>query len=56
MLKTSVIIPTYNRESDLKNCIRSIIGQTVKPSELIIVDDGNLPAPPFKEECEEADP
>lgn len=53
MLKTSVIVPTYNRESDLENFIRSIIGQTVKPSELIIVDDGNLNDPPLKKECDD---
>ncbi|OGH05872.1 MAG: hypothetical protein A2W22_02785 [Candidatus Levybacteria bacterium RBG_16_35_11] len=34
----SIIIPTKDRTDDLKNCVRSIIKQTVLPQELIIVD------------------
>lgn len=49
-LKTSIIIPTYNRPSELKDCIHSILLQTVKPDELIIVDDGQLNEFPFKNE------
>jgi len=52
MLEVSIIIPTYNRPSDLKECVRSILGQTTKPRELIIVDDGYLEELPFKNECE----
>jgi glucosyl-dolichyl phosphate glucuronosyltransferase len=53
MLRASVIIPTYKRTAELTNCIRSILGQSEKPSELIIVDDGDLADPPLKKECTE---
>ena len=42
MLDISIIIPTYNRPEELRNCLASILEQTVLPGELIIVDDGNL--------------
>lgn len=41
-MKFSIVIPTYNRERDLDNCLNSILVQTRKPSEVIIVDDGDL--------------
>ena len=37
----TVIIPTYNRENFLKRTIDSILSQTFKDFELIIVDDGS---------------
>lgn len=37
-LTVSVIIPTKNRANDLVNTIESLAGQTVIPSELIIID------------------
>tara|TARA_B100001250_G_scaffold391632_1_gene392712 strand:+ start:263 stop:1099 length:837 start_codon:yes stop_codon:yes gene_type:complete len=40
-LKVSVIIPTYNRKHTLSRAIESIISQTIKPLEIIIVDDGS---------------
>ena len=52
MPSTSVIIPTYNRPKELTDCIQSIIEQTVKPNEIIIVDDGNLQEFPLKDKCE----
>ena len=41
MQSVSVVIPTYNRGELLKLTIRSILGQTVAPLEIIIVDDGS---------------
>lgn len=52
MFKTSVIIPTYNRPKELLDCVQSILKQTIKPYEVIIVDDGNLLELPLKEKCE----
>lgn len=42
----SVIIPTHNRIEDLKKALNSVFTQTVLPSEVIVVDDGSLPAVP----------
>lgn len=37
----SIVLPTYNREKELKNSVQSILNQTYKHFELIIVDDGS---------------
>ena len=42
MPKISVIIPVYNTEQYLKECLDSIIGQTFKDIEIICVDDGSV--------------
>jgi glycosyltransferase involved in cell wall biosynthesis len=39
--KTSVIIPTYNRAEVLPSAIESLLTQTYKDFEIIIVDDGS---------------
>ena len=40
-MKVSVVIPTYNRKHTLTRAIESILSQTIKPLEIIIVDDGS---------------
>ncbi len=37
----SVIIPVYNRENYIEECLSSVINQTYKALEIIIVDDGS---------------
>lgn len=37
----AVIIPAYNAEKDIENCIKSLLRQTYKAKEIIIVDDGS---------------
>ena len=37
----SVIVPVYNVEQYLRKCIDSIISQTYKNLEIILVDDGS---------------
>lgn len=39
--KISVIIPTYNSWRTLKECVASLLRQTVRPSEIIVVDNGS---------------
>ncbi len=40
----SVIVPVYNVEAYLTRCIESIVGQTYRDLEIILVDDGSLDA------------
>jgi len=44
MIKVSVIIPVYNGEKHLRQCMDSICGQTLKDIEIICVDDGSTDA------------
>ena len=39
--KISVIVPVYNVENYLRRCVDSIINQTYKNLEIILVDDGS---------------
>ena len=41
MSEISIIVPVYNVEQYLENCIESILNQTFKDFELILVDDGS---------------
>lgn len=40
-MKISVIIPTYNEEKVIKECILSLKNQTLRDVEIIVVDDGS---------------
>ena len=40
--KVSVIIPVYNVEEYLRECLDSVINQTLKEIEIICVDDGSI--------------
>lgn len=39
--KISIVVPVYNTEQNVSECIESILGQTHKNIELILVDDGS---------------
>ena len=39
--KVSVIIPVYNAEAYLPECVRALCGQTLKEMEFLFVDDGS---------------
>ena len=41
MIRLSVIVPVYNVEKYLKKCIESILAQSFKDFELILIDDGS---------------
>lgn len=39
--KVSVIVPVYNVEDYLEDCMKSLLGQTLKEFEIILIDDGS---------------
>lgn len=41
-MKISVVVPVYNTEKYLAICVESLITQTIKPFEIILVDDGSI--------------
>src|SRR3990167_11506106 len=40
-MKVSVIIPTFNEEKDIVECLESLKNQTLKALEIIVIDDGS---------------
>ena len=41
--RVSVILVTYNRPKDVKEAVESLLNQSVKPFEVIVIDDGSAP-------------
>ena len=41
MIKVSVIVPVYNTSKYLEKCIDSLINQTLKEIEIIVINDGS---------------
>ena len=50
-IAVSIIVPIYNKEPYLKECLDTIVKQTLKEIEIILVDDGSVDK--SKEICEE---
>ncbi len=44
--KISIIIPVYNTEKYLRQCIDSVVSQTYPNKEIVLVDDGSLDSSP----------
>ena len=40
--KVSVVVPVYNVEKYLRQCLDSLVNQTLKEIEIICVDDGSV--------------
>lgn len=40
-IKVSIIIPIYNAEKYLEQCIASAVNQTLKETEIVLIDDGS---------------
>lgn len=41
MPKASVIVPVYNSEQELRDCLDSLVEQTEKDIEIIVIDDAS---------------
>ena len=41
MICVSVVVPVYNMESRIKKCLDSLVNQTLKDIEIIVINDGS---------------
>jgi glycosyltransferase involved in cell wall biosynthesis len=41
MMKISVVVPVYNVENYIQECVQSVLNQTYKNFEIILIDDGS---------------
>ena len=41
IIKVSVIVPVYNVEDYIEKCLDSLVNQTLKEIEIIVVNDGS---------------
>ena len=46
MIRVSIIVPVYNVEPYLRECLDSILGQTLQEMEIICVNDGSTDSSP----------
>ena len=40
-IKVSILVPAYNVEAHLDECLQSLLSQTLKEIEMVVVDDGS---------------
>ena len=40
-MKISVVIPVYNTEKYLRQCVESVLNQTYRELQVVLVDDGS---------------
>ena len=40
-IKISIIVPVYNVENYIEKCLNSILNQTLKEIEIILINDGS---------------
>jgi glycosyltransferase involved in cell wall biosynthesis len=48
MQRVSIILATYNRPRDLSVTLSSVLKQSIKPFEILVIDDGDLQSPPLR--------
>ena len=41
MIKISIIVPVWNVEKYIEKCLDSLVSQTLKEKEIIIINDGS---------------